>query len=40
MQDPDFRASMGRMARGEAAERGQGNAPALHRDLVAVVRDR
>ena len=38
-QDPDFRASMRRMARDEAAERGQGNAPILRRDLVAVVRD-
>jgi hypothetical protein len=27
------------MARDEAAERGQDNAPALRRDLVAVVRD-
>jgi DNA-binding transcriptional MerR regulator len=38
-QDPDFRASMRRMASDEAAERGQGNAPDLRRDLVAVVRD-
>ncbi|HEX4287722.1 MAG TPA: MerR family transcriptional regulator [Trebonia sp.] len=38
-QDPDFRASMRRMASDEAAERGQGNAPALRRGLVAVVRD-
>jgi DNA-binding transcriptional MerR regulator len=38
-QDPGFRASMRRMARDEAAERGQGNAPVLRRDLVAVVRD-
>jgi hypothetical protein len=38
-QDPDFRASMRRMASDEAAERGQGNAPVLRRDLVAVVRD-
>jgi DNA-binding transcriptional MerR regulator len=38
-QDPDFRASMRRMARDEAAERGQGNAPILRRGLVAVVRD-
>ena len=38
-QDPDFRASMRRMARDEAAERGQGSAPVLRRGLVAVVRD-
>ena len=38
-QDPDFRASMRRMARDEAAERGQGDAPVLRRGLVAVVRD-
>jgi DNA-binding transcriptional MerR regulator len=38
-QDPDFRAGMRRMASDEAAERGQGNAPVLRRDLVAVVRD-
>lgn len=38
-QDPGFRASMRRMARDEAAERGQGNAPVLRHDLVAVVRD-
>jgi DNA-binding transcriptional MerR regulator len=38
-QDPGFRASMRRMARDEAAERGQGNAPVLRRGLVAVVRD-
>ncbi len=38
-QDPDFRACMRRMARDEAAERGQGNTPVLRRDLVAVVRD-
>ena len=37
-QDPDFRASMRRMARDEAAEHGQG-APVLRRGLVAVVRD-
>jgi DNA-binding transcriptional MerR regulator len=37
--DPDFRASMRQMASDEAAERGQGNAPVLRRDLVAVVRD-
>jgi DNA-binding transcriptional MerR regulator len=36
-QDPDFRASMRRMARDEAAE--QGSAPVLRRGLVAVVRD-
>jgi len=38
-QDPDFRACMRRMARDEAAERGQGSAPVLRRGLVAVVRD-
>src|ERR1700728_391367 len=40
-QDPDFRASMRRMASDEAAERGHGDAdaPVLRRDLVAVVRD-
>jgi DNA-binding transcriptional MerR regulator len=38
-QDPDFRASMRRMARDEAAERAQGNAPVLRRGLIAVVRD-
>jgi DNA-binding transcriptional MerR regulator len=38
-QDPGFRASMRRMARDEAAERGQCNAPVLSRGLVAVVRD-
>jgi DNA-binding transcriptional MerR regulator len=38
-QDPDFRASMRRMADDEAAERGQGDAPVLRRGLVAVVRD-
>jgi DNA-binding transcriptional MerR regulator len=37
-QDPDFRASMRRMARDEAAERGRGSAP-LRPGLVAVVRD-
>ena len=36
-QDPDFRASMRRMARDEAAERGPG--PILRRGLIAVVRD-
>jgi DNA-binding transcriptional MerR regulator len=39
LQDPDFRASLRRMARDEAAERGQGSAPVLRRGLVAVVRD-
>jgi DNA-binding transcriptional MerR regulator len=38
-QDPDFRASMRRMARDDAAELGQGSAPVLRRGLVAVVRD-
>jgi DNA-binding transcriptional MerR regulator len=38
-QDPDFRASMRRMASDEAAERAQGNTPILHRGLIAVVRD-
>jgi DNA-binding transcriptional MerR regulator len=38
-QDPGFRACMRRMARDEAAERGQGDAPVLRRGLVAVVRD-
>jgi DNA-binding transcriptional MerR regulator len=38
-QDPDFRASMRRMARDEAAERAQGSTPILHRGLIAVVRD-
>jgi DNA-binding transcriptional MerR regulator len=39
-QDPDFRASMRRMAKDEAAERAQGNTPVLRRGLIAVVRDR
>ena len=38
-QDPDFRASMRRMAEDEAAERGQDNTPVPRRGLVAVVRD-
>ena len=38
-RDTGFRASMRRMAGDEAAERGRGNAPALGRGLVAVVRD-
>ena len=38
-QDPDFRASMRRMARDEAAERGQDNTPVLRRHIVSVVRD-
>jgi DNA-binding transcriptional MerR regulator len=38
-QDPDFRASMRRMATDEAAERGRGNTPVLRRGLIAVVRD-
>ncbi|HEX3957790.1 MAG TPA: MerR family transcriptional regulator [Trebonia sp.] len=38
-QDPDFRASMRRLARDEAAERAQGSAPVLRRGLIAVVRD-
>ena len=38
-QDPDFRASMRRMARDDEAERGPGSAPVLRRGLVAVVRD-
>ena len=38
-QDPDFRASMRRMASDEAAERGQGDAQVPRRGLVAVVRD-
>jgi DNA-binding transcriptional MerR regulator len=38
-QDPDFRASMRRMARDGAAELGQGSAPVLRRGVVAVVRD-
>jgi DNA-binding transcriptional MerR regulator len=38
-QDPDFRASMRRIARDDAAELGQGSAPVLRRGLVAVVRD-
>jgi DNA-binding transcriptional MerR regulator len=37
-QDPDFRASLRRMARDEAAERGQGGVP-VRRGLVAAVRD-
>jgi DNA-binding transcriptional MerR regulator len=36
-QDPDFRASLRRMAKDEGAERGQD--PVLRRGLVAVVRD-
>jgi DNA-binding transcriptional MerR regulator len=38
-QDPDFRASMQRLARDEAAEQAQGSTPILHRGLIAVVRD-
>jgi DNA-binding transcriptional MerR regulator len=38
-KDQDFRVSMRRMARDEAAERGHGNAPVVRRGLVAVVRD-
>jgi hypothetical protein len=38
-QDPDFRASIRRMARDEAAERGHDKTPVLRRDLAAVVRD-
>ena len=38
-QDPDFRASMRRMAADEVAERGRGSAAALRPGLVAVVRD-
>jgi DNA-binding transcriptional MerR regulator len=38
-QDPDFRACMRRIAKDEAAERGQDNTPALRRHLVAVIRD-
>ena len=38
-QDPDFRASLRRMAEDEAAERGQDNTPVPRRGLVAVVRD-
>jgi hypothetical protein len=38
-QEPDFRASMRRMARAEAAERGQDNIPVPRRDIIAVARD-
>ena len=38
-QDPDFRASLRRMASDEAAEHGQGGSPVPRRGLVAVVRD-
>ena len=38
-QDPDFRASLRRIAEDEAAERGQDNTPVVRRGLVAVVRD-
>ncbi len=38
-QDPDFRASVRRMAGDEVAERGQDDTPVLRRGLVAVVRD-
>jgi DNA-binding transcriptional MerR regulator len=38
-QDPDFRASMRRMAADEVAERGRGSAASLRPGLVAVVRD-
>lgn len=38
-QDPEFRASMRRMVRDDAAEHGQGSTPVLRRGLVAVVRD-
>ncbi len=38
-QDPDFRASMRRMARDEAAERGLDSIPVPRRGLIAVVRD-
>jgi DNA-binding transcriptional MerR regulator len=38
-QDPDFRASVRRMAELHAAERGRGDATGLHRDPAAAVRD-
>jgi DNA-binding transcriptional MerR regulator len=38
-QDPDFRASMRRMAEHHAAERAQGDTTALRRDPAAMVRD-
>lgn len=38
-QDSDVRASLRRMARDEAAERGQDNTPVLRRHIVSVVRD-
>jgi DNA-binding transcriptional MerR regulator len=38
-QEPDFRASLRRMAADDAAERGQDNTAAPHRGIVAVARD-
>jgi DNA-binding transcriptional MerR regulator len=38
-RDPDFRASMRRMAQQHAADRAQGGGRAVRRDAVAVVRD-
>jgi len=38
-QDPDFRASLRRLAEQHAAERGQGDAIGVRRDAVALVRD-
>ncbi|MGW5667771.1 MerR family transcriptional regulator [Micromonospora sp. NPDC003776] len=39
-QDPDFRASVRRMAEYQAAERNQGDTTGLHHDLTEAVRDR
>lgn len=38
-QDPDFRASVRRMAEYQAAERAQGDVTGLHHDLTETVRD-
>lgn len=39
-QDPDFRASVRRMAEYQAAERAEGDTTGLHHELTAVVRER
>jgi DNA-binding transcriptional MerR regulator len=38
-QDPDFRASVRRMAEDQSAERDKGDAPILRRDLVAAIHE-
>jgi len=39
LQEPDFRASLRRMANDDAAERGPGSPPVPRREIVAVARD-